>query len=308
MENPNVAILILHYQNARLTEQCVESVLKTTYSFFSIYVIENGTLDPVPDNFFHANPGIKHIQFAKNYGFAEGYNRAINQIDDEYIALLNNDTIVDPNWLSPLISPLLENAKIAFTGSRIFFNGSRDLIIHAGGRFTTVGLGIDMFLGKPSSELSCQQSISAFVCGAAMAFSKYRFIELGAFDTSYFAYGEDVDICWRAWMFGYEVIHVPESIVYHHFSAATSWESPTKIRLCHRNKYFNIIKNMELLPLFFALIIALCYDILKMIIFVSDLNFTALQAILNGYWELLTHLFTLISNRKTIQKKRRFPD
>lgn len=206
-------------------------------------MVDNGSQDDsiryVKDNF----PWVNVIQNNRNLGFAKGNNIGAKKASGEYIAFLNNDTRVDPNWLKELIATISEKEGVICVGGRILsWNGRK--IDFVGGSLNFYGMGFHPHYGELNSDCITETKEILFACGGSMLINKEVFLECGGFDEDYFAYFEDVDLGWRLWVLGYKVMFTPRAITYHRYQA-TSKKFPTykRVVLYERNALYTIIKN-----------------------------------------------------------------
>jgi GT2 family glycosyltransferase len=218
-EPPKVAILILNYNGRKYLKECIDSVLATTYPSFDVIIIDNASKDDSLEFVKKNYPKIKLIEYEENYGFALAYNKAINLADAPYLAILNNDTVVEPDWLNNLI-PHMDNEKVAALNPKILFLHDRNRINAAGGSCDIFGFGMNRGNGDPDCGQYDKSEEVFYVNGAALISKKAVWQDVGAFDERYFLYGEDLDWCWRARLRGYEVLYVPTAKVYHHWQGA----------------------------------------------------------------------------------------
>lgn len=169
--------------------------------------MDNNSSDESVEFVTTSYPQIKIVKLDKNYGFAEPNNIGAKNASGEFLLFLNNDTIVTPNFISELIEVVKSDPKIAICQS---------LLLRQNGDIDSSGDFVDT-LGMAYSSHQQPKGIQPILSarGASMLVRKDIFLELGGFDKNYFASFEDIDIGWRAWIWGYKVLLVPDSIVYH---------------------------------------------------------------------------------------------
>ncbi len=307
-EKNGVAIIVITHNGKHHLKECFESLTNQTYKNFDCYLLDNastdGSAEYVKENF----PWVKIIRLKRNYGFAEGYNYAVKKINADYVGFLNDDTKVDPKWLEELVKAVKVDKNIVAVGSKILFYDKPNVIAHAGGKKTPIGAGLDIGFGLKESSYSEGQKYAGFVCGAAMLIRKNIFEELGGFDKDYFAYLEDVDLCWRAWLRGYKTIYVPTSIAYHKYGG--SWgkrSSPFRIFFTQKNRLANIIKNFELINVIKGFAISLIFDFIRIFSFIIKKNLI-FYILLYANIYFLKQLPKNLEKRKKIQKTRKLND
>ena len=209
-----------------------------------LLVIDNASTDGTDEWLRRQN--IETIRLDSNQGFAKPNNLGIEKLHDcEYIALLNNDTQVTEDWYNPLLEAITEDESIVATGA-ILTDWSGDKIDFDGGVVSFSGHAHQSNQGKSISTIDPTNREVLFVCGGAMLIRRSLFLKLGGFDEDFFAYFEDVDFGWRAWMAGYRIILVPASRVMHrHQGTAGRLPFPPRMRLYERNALCTVLKNYD---------------------------------------------------------------
>jgi GT2 family glycosyltransferase len=216
-----------------------------------ICVADNGSTDGSADWVAANFRDVRVIRLDKNYGFAEGYNKALSQIDAKYFVLLNSDIEVTEGWLDPLADFMEKNPDVASCQPKILDYNRRDHFEHAG----AAGCFIDKY-GYPFCRgriLNIREKDSGqydsllnifWSSGACMIVRADAWNICGGFDSSFFAHMEEIDLCWRFNRAGYRVFFVPGTAVYHMGGGSLSYESPFKIYLNFRNSLFMLYKNL----------------------------------------------------------------
>ena len=311
-EYPKVSVVVLNYNGRLHLKECFESLMEQTYPDYEVIMVDNastdGSVEYVRENF----PQIKILELEKNYGFARGNNEGAWVAEGEYIAFLNNDTRTEKDWLAELVKPMKSDPSVAICGSKMMLFDRRDIINHVGGEITIIGAGVDTGLLKEDSREFNVQKYVGFACGGATLVRKSIFEQLGGFDTDYFIYFEDVDLGWRAWLYGYKVVYVPTSVVYHKFGGtvdkAIDASGYMRAFLCQKNRLANLIKNCEMSNVFKGLVVSLFYDIWRIGSFAYLRDRYGIAAVLKGYWAWITNLPGLIKKRRVIQAERKVSD
>ena len=294
-----VAVLVINYNGKHYLRECLNSLKNQTYSDYYVYVVDNGSVDGSVEYVKGHFPWVRVIAFRENLGFAKAYNETIKTVDADLVALLNNDTRVDKRWLQELVSAILEDELIATVGSKILLYDNPQLLNHAGAKITSIGGGFDIGLYDEDCERFNVKKYVGAACGAAMLVRKDLFLKIRGFDEDFFAYFEDTDFCWRAWLHGFKVIYVPTAIVYHKFGG--SWgprNNPNRLFLGQRNRLISMIKNLEFKNLCKAIPISLSYDVLRSLILIARRN-------IQGFFGMVKANFWIIINSKKIVVKRR---
>lgn len=253
-------------------------------------------------------PEVKIIAHTQNLGFAEGYNRAINSVHEELVAIINSDTAAEPHWLSGLARALSEK-RAHIAGSKICFMENPRKINSAGKKLTYSGIGTDIGYGLEDTPGFDQPRETAALCGAAMIFPRAVFLSLGGFDKDFFILCEDTDLCWRAWLAGYTVTYEPASRVLHRFGQAIGKrETPVRVFYSHRNAILIVIKNFGCWRLFLCGCVIAAYSALKAFLFLITAQWKNLGALLAGTASACKMIPATIRKRAYIQSGRKISD
>ena len=215
-----------------------------------IIVADNGSTDESLDVLAKEFPTVKTIVLDKNYGFAEGYNKAIEQVDSEYVVLLNSDVEVTEGWLAPLLDYMDAHPEVAAVQPKIRAWRQRDRFEHAGaagGYLNWLGYPYcrGRRFGKVEQDHGQYDTIAQidWTTGAAMCVRTRVYKECGGLDAAFFAHMEEIDLCWRMRNRGWKLACVPESVVYHLGGGSLSYDNPRKTFLNFRNNLLMIYKN-----------------------------------------------------------------
>lgn len=242
-----VAFVILNYNNSQDTVECIESVQKIDYKNFEIILIDNDSTDDSVDILSSKFPEITLIQTGINLGYAGGNNVGIKKAIDskaDYICVLNNDVVVDTNFLTILIDSIKKNPDIGIIGPRIC-EYSQPTIIQSTGATINLNRGtLDIINGNcedssiPFSLLDCD-----YIGGACMLFSKDLIANIGYIPEDYFLFYEETEWCLKAKKLGYRVVCNTESKVIHKGSASIGKVSGLAEYYLYRNRVYFIKKN-----------------------------------------------------------------
>ncbi len=251
------AIIIVNWNGKRFLKDCLNSVFKQTYKNFDVYFVDNGSTDGGVKYVGEYFPKVKIIRLDKNYGFAKGNNEGIREAfkdkNVKYIVCLNNDTIVDKNWLKELVKTVEKDRKIGAVQSKILLPNGK---LHtAGMRFVKDLQGKKdggLSLGYKEDPRKFKEIMEIFApCGASVLYKRKVLERTGLFDEDFHSYVEDFDLGWRIRKADYISIYCPTSIVKHFHSQTGGLASPFKAYQIKRNIYLTAIKNFDLIDLFF---------------------------------------------------------
>lgn len=217
-----------------------------------IIVADNGSTDNSLEVLAKEFPDVKAIVLDKNYGFAEGYNRAIEQVDSEYVVLLNSDVEVPEAWLDPLLAYLDAHSDVAAVQPKIRSCIRRTHFEHAGAAggylsklyFPYCRGRILWHVEEDKGQYDTEAEVD-WTSGACMCVRTKVYKECGGLDAAFFAHMEEIDLCWRIRNAGWRLVCLPQSVVYHLGGGALSYESPRKTYLNHRNNLLMIYKNKQ---------------------------------------------------------------
>lgn len=235
------AVVILNWNGLQHLQHYLPRVVATSCGA-DIVVADNGSTDDSVAWLRSEMPSVQVVELDRNYGFAEGYNRALAQLTEyDIFVLLNSDVEPVDGWLTPLIARLDED-DIAVVVPKLLDDKCRTMFEYAGasGGFIDY-LGYPLCRGRILNNLeedNGQYDDSRDVMwgsGAAFCCRAFLFREMGGFSSHFFAHQEEIDLCWRVWLRGYRVVVEPRSKVYHYGGATLSADSPRKTMLNHRN-------------------------------------------------------------------------
>lgn len=287
-----LAVIILNWNGRKLLEQFLPIAAKYTISEQTdLIVADNGSTDDscqwIKDNC----PEVRLIELAENYGFAEGYNRAIDATDYTYTLLLNSDVEVTEGWVEPLLRFMQDNTDVGAVQPKIRSWHRREYFEYAG----AAGGYLDK-MGYPYCRGRLFDSIEkdagqyddapAEICwasGAALLVRTELYRKVGGLDSHFFAHMEEIDLCCRIHTAGYRVMIVPDSSVYHVGGASLSQGNPRKTYLNFRNNLLLLYKNMPLKEGRGKLIVRRLYDTMAWAMYMVKFDFANANAILKAH-------------------------
>lgn len=240
-------IVIPNYNGKHFMQPCLESLQNQTSSDFEILVVDNHSTDGSLEYMQEFYPEIRILSLDKNYGFSRAVNEGIRNSRTPYVILLNNDTTVDKYYAESMIHAIEKSPRIFSVSSKMIQMYHPELIDSAGDLYTLLGWGVCRGTGRPISNYTKMDSIFTACAGAAI-YRKSVFEEIGYFDESHFAYLEDIDVGYRAKIYGYLNMYCPDALVYHVGSGTSgSKYNSFKVKLSARNSIWLIYKNMPFL-------------------------------------------------------------
>lgn len=240
----NVSVVIPNYNGEKYIRGCLDSLMKQSMKIDEIIIVDNSSTDRSLEIIKEYKDYITLVELEDNYGFSRAVNEGIKRAKTKYVALLNNDTEVDKDWLVELYKCIDSNSDIFACCSQMIRYDNRDIIDDAGDEYTLLGWGRKIGDGENIHSYNfCKEVFSA--CAGAAIYRRDVFRKIGYFDERFFAYLEDIDICYRAKVYGYINYYCGKSKVYHIGSATSgSKHNKFKVKLSARNNIYLITKNM----------------------------------------------------------------
>lgn len=253
-----LAIVILNWNGAKMLQQYLPSVLQYSREEATVYVADNASSDNSLEMLRTRFPEVRIITLEKNWGFAEGYNKALAQIDAEYYLLLNSDIEVTHHWLTPMIEFLDAYSDVAACQPKLLSIFDKDYFEYAGAS----GGFLDRF-GYPFCRGRIFETVERdngqydyatdilWATGAALMIRARDYWNAGGLDGRFFAHNEEIDLCWRLRILGRRIVCLPESYVYHVGGGTLPKSNPMKTFLNFRNNLtmlYKCLPDEELKP------------------------------------------------------------
>lgn len=243
---PRVGIVVLNWNGLEDTLECIDSLVRSDYPNFHVIVVDNGSTDGSPEGILDRHPGVHLIRNGRNLGFAGGNNvgiRAARETGADWVWLLNNDTIVETNTLSQLVSSSVESTEIALASPVIRFYDERETIQFCGSYIDWKKKRIVLMKNIPSD---IDENTPVCLWGTALLINGSSIDKIGLLNEKYFAYHEDEEYSMRAIRAGFRNIVVPQATIYHKNSRSTgSNDAPFQVFLRSRNRYFLWMDALE---------------------------------------------------------------
>lgn len=270
-----VSIVILNWNGAEMLRQFLPSVLQySAGEGIEICVADNASTDVSREVLHTEFPMVRLIELDRNYGFAEGYNRALEQVEAEYVVLLNSDVEVTPHWLKPLVAYMDAHPDTSACQPKLLSQRNKDYFEYAG----AAGGFIDRYgypfcrgrlfevVEKDKGQYDTVQSV-LWASGAALFIRLTDYREAGGLDERFFAHMEEIDLCWRLRSRGRRLVCIPQSIVYHVGAATLKKENPQKTFLNFRNNLLMLYKNLPEKELKYVLRVRSVLDMVAALVF-----------------------------------------
>ena len=247
-----ISVVILNWNGVGMLQKFLPKVVEySAMEGVEICVADNASTDESVSYLQVNFPNVRLIVLDKNYGFADGYNKALQQVEAEYVVLLNSDVEVTPHWLEPLVEYMDAHPEVAACQPKIRSERNKEYFEYAG----AAGGYIDKYgypfcrgrifevVEKDQGQYDTIQPIF-WATGAALFIRLKDYQEAGGLDGRFFAHMEEIDLCWRLRSRGRGIVCIPQSVVYHVGAATLKKENPRKTFLNFRNNLLMLYKNL----------------------------------------------------------------
>lgn len=305
---PVVKVVILNWNGEEHLCRFLPSVVATVMPGVSIVVADNGSTDGSLALLREKFSSVELLLLDRNYGYAEGYNRALAQLEADYFVLLNSDVETPQGWLEPLIERMESDVSIAALAPKLLAYSDRERFEYAGasGGFIDM-LGYPFCRGRILSTLEKDggQYDTArevfWASGACMVVRAEVFRKLGGFDGKFFAHMEEIDFCWRAQLYGYKVWIEPRSRVWHLGGGTLPNNTPRKIYLNYRNNLAMLYKNLPAGRVEVILFVRMVLDGLSALVFLLQGRADFFREVFRAHLDFHAWRSELRIQRHTIQ-------
>lgn len=264
-----ITVVIPNYNGIKFIEECLESVLnqEPDTPAYKILVVDNGSADGSLELMEKQFPQVTVLPQGTNTGFCHAVNVGIGASDTPYVLLLNNDTKVKTGFIKGLYDAMESKPDAFSVSAKMLMWDKPELLDDAGDKYCILGWAYSRGKGKPADSYNTPCEIFS-ACGGAAIYRKSVFEKIGLFDENHFAYLEDLDIGYRARIYGYKNYYEPSAEVIHYGSASSgSRYNAWKTELAAANSVYVIAKNMPLLQLLFNLPFLLAGFFIKFLFF-----------------------------------------
>lgn len=263
-----IAIVILNWNGAEMMRKYLPNVVKHSVNA-TVFVADNASTDDSLSVLANEFPTVRTIVLEKNWGFADGYNKALEQIDAEYYLLLNSDVRVEEGWLDTMLDYMRKNNDVAACQPKLLSDLSPTLFEYAGacGGFID-RYGYPYCRGRILEELEEDHGQYNTVMellwasGACLLIRSTDYWKAGGLDGRFFAHNEEIDLCWRLNIMGRRVVCIPQSKVYHLGGGTLPKGNPQKTYLNFRNNLTMLYKNLPDNQLQRVMLVRWCLDYL----------------------------------------------
>lgn len=305
-------IVILNWNGVDHLRRFLPSVVAAAPPEVEVVVADNGSTDDSVALLTVEFPTVRVVRLDRNYGFAGGYNRALEQVEADYYILLNSDVETPAGWLEPLLDTLDRNPDVAVVSPKLISSENRRMFEYAG----AAGGYIDL-LGYPFCRGRILRAVEEdrgqyddardlfWVSGAAFCCRAGVFRALGGFDDDFFAHMEEIDLCWRMQLAGYRVRVVPGSTVYHLGGGTLTTDSPTKVFYNHRNNLAMLYKCASPVQRAVVAVVRPVLDLMAALSYLAQGRGDNFRAVFRAWRDFLRWHGSLSRKRKEIRQQCR---
>ena len=238
---PNCSVIIVNHNGLPHLKKCLPSIFRQHYPDYEVILVDNASSDGSIEFLAREFPQLVVIRNKENLGYTGANNAGFKQATGKYVAVLNPDTEVEPNWLKELVIALEEDQFAAMATPKILLMDNPEKINACGNDITFTGLTFCRGHDQQAESYQEPEIVSA-VSGAAFVIRRCILDQIGGFDENLFMYYEDTDLSLRAMLAGYKCLFVPKSIIYHQYAFRFP---PGKCFYQERNRYYSLFKTLR---------------------------------------------------------------
>ena len=294
-------MIVVNWNGKEFLDVCFTALRRQTFRDFETILVDNGSTDGSVEYVRKNFPEVRLVELERNKGFAGGNNAGYEAASGEWIVLLNNDTEADARWLEEIHKTAKENAGVGSIASKMLCFDERHRIDNCGFSLSRGGMTIDLGRGESDGPVWSGARKVFGASGGAGAYRRKMLQEIGFLDEELFVIYEDVDLAFRARLYGYECVLAPGAIVYHRYRRTLSKSPALQVYFAQRNIELIYIKNMPLGLLARHAPRRFVYE------FGAALYFFRLgmaKAFMKAKIDVLSHLPSMLKKRRAIQSRR----
>ncbi len=312
---PSVSIIIPHWNGIDVITECLESLHKTIYPNIETIVVDNNSTDESVKHIRKNFPNVIIFENEQNEGYAGGCNRGAEIAKGEYLLFLNNDTIHEPNWIEPLVQLLEKNPRTSAVQPKLLNYYQKNLFDYAGAAGGMMDILVFPFA---RGRIFNEQEIDTnhynsnkevfWSSGTAFLVRKTAFEIAGKFDELFFAHMEEIDLCWRFHLLGFDVWCEPRSVVYHKNAVSLPMYTEKKYYLNHRNSLIMLLTNYSIPLAIYILPIRWALDIVAIIYAILNGDWKHIKGIAKAHAWIASHPRKLLKKRSEVKAIRKVKD
>ncbi len=245
-ENPVVSVIVPNWNGINFVGMCLDSLAQLHFKNFEVILVDNGSTDGSRELIEEKYPWVRLLKLPHNMGFAIACNEGIKTSNAKYVALLNNDIEVTPDWLTQLYEGMERHPECGMGTTKMMFLDNRDVFYNTGDLFHSWSAGGGRGQGEKDIGQYDLENYIFGACAGAGIYRKKLFDQIGLFDEDFFIFAEDVDLNMRSQLQGFQAVYLPKSKVYHIGTATVGLYSDRYVYLCKRNDIWVFVKNYSL--------------------------------------------------------------
>jgi hypothetical protein len=299
------AFIVPHWNNYPLLSRCLVAVCAQTEKDFSVLVVDNGSTDGSPLLVARDFPSVRLIRLKENLGFAAAVNRGIAASRSEYLAFVNNDVRLAPDWLEKMLGGIRSDLSLgAVAGKLLFDSAPPDRIASAGSIILKSGFGRDRGCGEEDRGQFDRREEIFWASGGACLIPRRLFADIGLWDETFFAYFEDIDLGLRARLRGYRCLYLPAAVGRHVGGATGDGVPRLGAALRFRNAFMVALKNFPG-PVLRRHLVYVLFSHLRALVYLAAKGYG--REAWRGEIYLARNLRRIMAERRRIQKARTVP-
>jgi len=296
---PRVSAIVVNRNNRELLRRCLDSILQLDYCSLEIVVVDNASTDDSVKMVKSTFPNVKLVVNHTNLGFALANLIGFRETTGELIALVNNDVLVDANWLRELVNAITEDKLVAAVGGKMLRNNNPKIILHSWIKLDPVTAIPYLFYDDRPKHLV------DYVPASAVVMRRKAIEEIGFFDPYYFSYYEDTDWCARAMASGYSILYVPSAVAWHREASTLGESSSARRFLLLRNRIRFALKHFQLRHLVLFVAVFACETLLSMLYWTCRGNVGCLRVRARAILWNFANLRSIIASRLESREETR---
>lgn len=296
---PLLSVIIVNYNGERFIRECLDSLRAQTCPDLEVILVDNASTDGSAALVAQEYPEVQLLRLPENRHFCAGNNAGLALARGRYIAFLNNDTRVVPEWAAEIVRGFEEYPEAGAIACKLVLADQPDTLDNAGTEWLSVLIGHKIGWLQPAARFNEPRLIFGF-CGGGCALRAEVLKQVGAFDEDFESHYEDVDLSFRVQLAGWRCLYQPTAIVFHHTAASYGQTSPLVVHRTTRNGDWVVIKNVPwpwLLKYGWAMVIHRLYAL------VYWAFHGGFWARVKGHWAALRRLRRMLTKRRVIQRQ-----
>ncbi len=310
-DSPSISTIIVNYNGCQYLDDCLSSLARQTCQDFETILVDNGSSDGSVHFIQENYPEVRLIKNETNRGFCGGNNDGISAARGDFVFLLNNDTVIDPECMTILSEGLKELPSDCLgVFPKVLFHGAPSFINAAGCVWNYSSFWRDIRVGLLDVDQYQDPEPVFGSIFAAVLLKKEPFEQINLFDEDFFTYGEDFDVCYRAHVLGYSFYMIPKAVIYHKYRGSSREDRDPLWAYYYflRNYYFMLFKNLSGKMLWRRRKSVVHFFLANLYWALQQRDLKRVRLAVKVLNSLVRHAPALIRKRRWIQTRRKQPD